>query len=344
MKKNTMKKVTGGLMSVAALTSGVTPVMADEAALTAEYHSGAFHVEATVKQTEALVEVSEVKGEFGFSQNTITPSDEIFNVFGTAITGLCAKPWFAFEEGNELVGDYYINVSGDMKRSYSVSLSDLKKTDHRTEMMKCSCATSTAIAQTYVTGIPMESILSLAELDEGVNTVTLTGSDGYSTVLPLSCVLNNNAMLVYQVGDKAFAGGNNQFWMPKAAANYFTRNVVDIKVSREAEAPQLNGVDDDMRAKVCIMNKGGSAALGSTLCFEGYADDCGTPIAAVEFSLDGGKNWTAYETADASADRWVYWNFQYQPEQTGSYELTVRARTADGTVSPLASSVNFVIE
>lgn len=65
------------------------------------------------------------------------------------------------------------------------------------------------------------------------------------------------------------------------------------------------------------------------------------PVQAVEFSLDGGETWTAYETKNATADKWVYWHFGFTPRMEGSYQLSVRARTASGKVSTLAASVTF---
>ena len=65
------------------------------------------------------------------------------------------------------------------------------------------------------------------------------------------------------------------------------------------------------------------------------------PVQAVEFSLDGGETWTAYETKNATADKWVYWHFGFTPRMEGSYQLSVRARAASGKVSPLAASVTF---
>ncbi len=347
MKKKTAKSISS-IAGAAAMLAASTPMPAVSAEVTEnstpDLQIGTYNVEVTAKANTAVLKASNISGKFDFNQNTISPKDEIFNIFGTAITGMCAKPWFAFEKGNEALGDYFINVSGSMKHSYSVNMNDLKKENSKTELMKCSCSTGAAIAQTYVTGIPMECILSLAELEQGVNTITLTGSDGYSTALPLSCVLNNHAMLVYQVGDEAFGEGRNQFWMPKSVAKYFTRNVVDIKASKEDEPPVLDAGDLEQRAKVRIMNAGVACKLGETIRFEGYADDCGSPIAAVEYSMDGGETWAAFETPGATAERWVYWSFDYTPELTGSYELLVRARTESGLTSPLESSISFAVE
>jgi len=53
----------------------------------------------------------------------------------------------------------------------------------------------------------------------------------------------------------------------------------------------------------------------------------------------------SYDTSESNgAGAWVYWHFDYVPENAGTYKLDVRARTEDGTVSPpLASSVGFTV-
>ena len=84
--------------------------------------------------------------------------------------------------------------------------------------------------------------------------------------------------------------------------------------------------------------------VGDMVTFEGYADDCGTQVVAVEFSLDNGETWTSFDTTSSDTDSWVYWSFDYVTEQAGIFKLDVRAVTQDGTVSPLASSVVFEVE
>ena len=136
-----------------------------------------------------------------------------------------------------------------------------------------------------------------------------------------------------------------QLWMPSTVARYFTRNIASIELSARDEVPEVQGVDDEYRAKVNLLNDATACKfpVGKTITFEGYADDCGVAIAAVEFSLDGGETWTACETPETNAQKWVYWNFAIEAKQEGFFKLDVRARAADGTVSPLASSVTFTV-
>lgn len=295
-----------------------------------------------VTETETI-RVANVQGEFAFDQNVLSPEDDVANLYGTAITGLCAKPDFAFlNDELSMAGDYYINVSGSMKYSHNLSMKDLKDTKGMTRVMACTCATGPAVVSANVTGIALSDVLSLCELTEAANTLTVTGSDGYQMKMPLSYALDREAMIVYQVNGKD-AAQNTQFWLPGAVARYFTRDIVSLQVTAEETVPQIKGAEDEWRAKVSIVNNSGEAELktGKAIQFQGYADDCASAIATVEFSLDGGETWTACETPGATADKWVYWYFTYTPEQAGDYELQVRARTADGKVSPLASTLLF---
>ena len=45
----------------------------------------------------------------------------------------------------------------------------------------------------------------------------------------------------------------------------------------------------------------------------------------------------------ATADKWVNWQFTTSFEEKGDYRMTVRAKTADGMVSPLAATLLFEV-
>ena len=156
-------------------------------------------------------------------------------------------------------------------------------------------------------------------------------------------------MLVYQVNGQeltsATDGSSMQLWMPETVARYFTRNITDIELTREDVEPDVQQVDPCYRNKINIMNYAGGCTFvaGDEITFEGVADDCGSPVAAIEFSFDGGRTWTACETDGATADKWVNWRFTTSFDEAGDYEMTVRARTADDVVSPLSASLSFAV-
>ncbi|WP_286143265.1 molybdopterin-binding protein [Adlercreutzia caecimuris] len=81
--------------------------------------------------------------------------------------------------------------------------------------------------------------------------------------------------------------------------------------------------------------------VGRPVRFTGYAEDYGVPIAAVQFSLDGGETWTDYDVSGSTGDRWVHWTFEYTPEVAGSYCLLVRSVNDRGEVSPEPDTASF---
>ncbi|MFR4803819.1 MAG: molybdopterin-dependent oxidoreductase [Eggerthellaceae bacterium] len=177
----------------------------------------------------------------------------------------------------------------------------------------------------------------MADLEGGVNTVTAYGADGFGQALPLQYCLDRDALLVYEVNGeklKSETGPSAQLWMPETVARYFTRNVVDIKLTAEEQVPDVQSVDPTYRNKIEIMNSADGCVFfaGNSITFEGVADDLGSPIEAIEFSFDGGETWTECPTEGATADKWVNWQFETSFEEAGEYQLTVRARTTDGVV------------
>ncbi len=341
MKKKTVRKILSGL-TVTSMSLTAAPAVADAA----EVSVGAYTLTPQQASLSNAVEIPNVQGSFHFRQDVLSPSEDVFNLYGTVLTGMCAKPAFAFEEGNEDAGIFYVNESGKMKHSKTVTLEELKSRT-RTRVASCSCATGPATVQAQVSGIPIASILELAELPvQEANTLTVTSRDGYKVAMPLKYALDREAMLVYRInGEQLAANQRTQLWMPGAVAKYFARDVVEIEISQEEQVPEIIRADADRKAKVNIINRaeGVTFKQGEAIEFEGYADDNESPIAAVEFSMDGGKTWTTCATTNASLDRWVYWFFAVTPQVPGQYELIARARTLDGVVSPLASTLQFTV-
>ena len=331
MKKN-MKRVVSGVLGAASMMTVVAAQA--EAAIPALQE----------REAETYAKIANVKGDFHFHQDVLTPADEVFNLFGTVATAACAKPGFAFEGIQS--EDYYVNVKGTVKKAYSLTLEQITAKESKEEILKCSCLSGMAIAQAGVKGVKVSDILEMAEIEEGTNTVTFKSADGYGLAMPLQYVLDKEALLVYEIGGTELTaenGGQLQVWMPDTVAKYFTRQVTEIELTAEAEAAEV--LQPEQTHQVSIVNRfRDSFKVGDMIGFEGYADDFNTPITAVEFSMDGGETWTTCPTENTTSRLWVYWHFDYQTEAAGTYKLDVRAVAADGTVSPLASSVVFTVE
>lgn len=288
--------------------------------------------------------VANVSGDFTFCQDVVTPADEVFNLFGTATTALCAKPGYAFDAVTH--ESYYLNIGGNVEKVYTVGLDEIERMDSKIQKMRCTCGMSPALAMASVKGVKVSDMLSMTDIAPEVNTITFKDKDGYGLPMPLSYVLEKEALLVYQIDEQKLSEGERlQVWMPDTVAKYFTRAVTDIELSVSDEVPEVQGPDDEYRDKVNILSTvDGGFKVGDMVSFEGYADDCGVKVASVEFSMDGGETWTSFDTSSSNAEDWVYWHFDYVAETAGTFKLDVRAVTEDGTVSPLASSVVFDVE
>lgn len=84
--------------------------------------------------------------------------------------------------------------------------------------------------------------------------------------------------------------------------------------------------------------------VGQKVSLSGYADDFGTKIVAVEFSLDDGKTWARFSTEQSNPDLMVRWNYSFVPDVAGTYRLKVRSVSEDGRVSPMAAAATVFVE
>lgn len=86
-----------------------------------------------------------------------------------------------------------------------------------------------------------------------------------------------------------------------------------------------------------------SARAGELVTLKGYAVDLGHCIASVEFSLDGGKHWTRYDTPNTNDYQVVNWKFGFTPSDEGLYVLLARSINDEGKHSPELDVVEIVV-
>ncbi|MBS5451396.1 MAG: molybdopterin-dependent oxidoreductase, partial [Coriobacteriia bacterium] len=91
-----------------------------------------------------------------------------------------------------------------------------------------------------VKGIPVSHLLDRAGALSGVNALTFVSSDGCEVALPLSWVVAHHGVISYEINGEdlsASVGGNNQLWLAGAPANYFVRDICEVRVEARDEAP-----------------------------------------------------------------------------------------------------------
>ena len=269
MKKNTKKVMAGALSMAAMMAQPATAIAAEAPSTVAVLDSRA---------EESFDTIQNVQGEFRFNQDVTTPADDIFNLFGTVATAACAKPGFAMDQVTQ--EDYYVNIKGTIRKAYSLTLDEIKAKTSSQQLLKCSCAGGKALATAQVTGVPVSSILEMADLEDGTNTITFKSADGYGIPLPLQYVTEKDAMLVYKIGETELNGENGGFlqvWMPDTVAKYFTRQVTEIELGKSETLPDV--AQPESTYQVSILNRfSDSFKVGDQISFEGYADDYNTAV------------------------------------------------------------------
>ncbi|HJH42912.1 MAG TPA: sulfite oxidase [Rubneribacter badeniensis] len=81
------------------------------------------------------------------------------------------------------------------------------------------------------------------------------------------------------------------------------------------------------------------STAGQPVTIEGYAQDFGAAIAALQFSCDNGRTWTSFATPHTDPDCNVNWSFAFTPPEKGRYRLLVRAVCLDGRATPQPACV-----
>lgn len=192
-----------------------------------------------------LVKADAAEGTFAFDQATVTPNTTIASTFRPATVTLCSATT-DFAEINPL--EWKLSVTGDVDNAFTATVDELAGEDSVQQTMTCTCggnpADGRAIITADVKGIPVTYLFDRAQAKAGVNTVTFVSSDGTEVAMPLSYVVAHHGVISYEVNGEdlsASVGGNNQLWLAGTSANYFVRDIVEVRVSEEAEVPPTPG-------------------------------------------------------------------------------------------------------
>ena len=197
-------------------------------------------------QSDSLfVKADASQGMFAWDQATRTSNQTIADTFRGATVALC-NATIGLTQTNPL--EWKIAVSGDVENPFVAPVDELAAQDSVSQFMTCSCgsnpADGRAIISADVKGIPVSFLIDKANPVSGANTVTFICSDGTEQAFPLGYVIGRHAVISYEVNGEDLStsvGGNNQLWMTATPASYFVRDVVEVRITKEAVAPANPG-------------------------------------------------------------------------------------------------------
>lgn len=235
--------VAGGMAATLALVGAGAALAEAPVVIDAPAMAGA--EVALAVNVSPLVKADASAGMFTWDQSTITPNAAIATTFRGATKTLC-NATDDFAQVNPL--EWQLAVTGDVDAEFCVPVDELANESSVKQTMTCTCggnpADGRAIITADVKGIPVTYLLDKAAAQAGVNTVTFVAADGTSVAMPLSFVVAHHAVISYEVNGEdlsASVGGNNQLWLTGTSANYFVRDIVEVRVTCEDVVPAAPG-------------------------------------------------------------------------------------------------------
>lgn len=314
---------------------------------------------------QGITRLPDVSGEFAFTQDTVTPTENLFNVNWMYYP--LDQERYENEQGQtpldeDLFNNWTIAVSGEVDNPQQwklVDLIDQAPTETRVWKMHCEINPlgGPLIGQVEVKGIPLKWLFDQAGLKESAKGFTAVTPDGeqyqHETVkdVDLGAIADSDALIVYEINGERIPwdlGYPCQIWVPSIPASHWMKMPSEIIVRDFVQDGVDGGIGRGMMgpANIGFTNtvEGQIIKAGEPYTFEGYADGWTNQIAAVEFSLDNGETWTRFGTPNTSTEQWVTWSFTWTPDadKTTAYVLSARAVLADGTTTaePMQVMVN----
>lgn len=301
--------------------------------------------------------VADVQGEFSFTQDSITPTDELFFYWENGDhRGITPE----YDDDPAIYDAWTIQVSGLVDQELTLSLPELMAENTVTRVMKQICQTNppagSYTANCEVTGVLLSDVLKMAGVQAEANTVRVVSDDGWTYPMPMSYLEEEEPILVTQVNGETILPKNGypvQLWTPALSGVHFTKRVASIElVHTDAEArrfvgfinPKTGGFFNKPNVAIFYFQNGQIFNVGEEIAFEGVVDAYDEKVVQVEISMDRGKTWTAYDLGDTDVSKWVNWTFCYTPKAPGSYVIDVRGVSETGLVSETPARLMFNVK
>lgn len=249
MEKNTQKAL-GALASAALVVTGGASAALAATAPEATPETPTIQ-QAAVAQASSRVTLPQFIGTFTATQAELTPLDQVSRTFGNGSYNLCSD--VLREEGAVAapaadVMDWQIAITGDIENPYAITMAEVAEKGSVSSIMGCTCAgnpaAGVATINAEVTGPSIATLVDQAVPAATANALTFVSADGTQISVPLWYVYTRPALVAYQIDGEPLVdalGAANQVWIGSTSANYFTRDIVEIRVETLAEEPAVPG-------------------------------------------------------------------------------------------------------
>lgn len=212
-----------------------------------------------------------------------------------------------------------------------------------------------------ITGLNVMKMIEYCSPDESANGVTATAYTDWAsmtncdpsgrTTFGFEMAKEYGGYIVLSIGGEPLRWGQGypvQLWLGGCLAPNYRREVRELTVSTMDPEPTIKSKLDDLGGSMIdagiSLAEGQILSVGEPFVFEGYANSVGNAITKVELSFDKGQTWVSNDIENADLTRWVWWNYEWTPTETGSYTIAVRATDSAGTVETNSYEIMFNVQ
>src|SRR5438477_1880661 len=249
-----------------------------------------------------------------------------------------------------------LNVGGLVNNPLHLSLVDLRALPSVTEYVTLECISNNvggALMSTgQFTGVRLHDLIRMAVPASSVTYARFKARDGYTESLPLSLISGAPEILVAYALDGAPLPTGHGF-----PARILVPGHYGMKGPKWLDSIELASQDDGgywesegwdrialvkTTARFDVPKDGDIAKAGEAVRLLGVAFAGTRGISKVEYSTDGGKNWSAADLgAPLSGLTWVLWHASWIPRQAGAHVLQVRAVDGTGVPQQATASASY---
>ena len=240
-----------------------------------------------------------------------------------------------------------LNVGGLVNNPLHLSLADLRSLPSITEYVTLECISNNVggplMSTGQFTGVRLHDLVSMAVPESSATYVRFKARDGYTESLPLSLISGAPEILVAYALDGAPLPTGHGFPARILVPGHYGMkgpkwlDSIDLASQDDGGYWESEGWDRSALVKTTarfdLPKDGDIAKAEEAVRLFGVAFAGTRGISKVEYSTDGGRNWSAADLgAPLSGLSWVLWNASWTPRRQGPYVLQVRA--VDGTGAP----------
>ena len=246
--------------------------------------------------------------------------------------------FFVFRVNPDIPEDWHLNVVGDVENPLSLTLEDLMQYPATTQMSTLECyfpaGTTLWVSNGNWTGIPLRDIIEQAKPLPDANSITFHAIDEYTNgPYSLTEMLGrDDFMLAYSLNGQILPpmqGHPLKLVLPGIAGFQNVRWLDEIKIT--TSPPTSYFMHYPIHARIFEPNNLETIVVGTyTITGMAYAGE-EIEITKVEVSTDGGTTWgPARILSYFIPNVWKIWEYSWEIDQAGEYEIFVRAQDSNG--------------